>query len=570
MIKPHGVFYSSFFYVLMLFTSLRVPAQELNEVQLDSLYNRFISFRNAGNEEVQISSMTEIDSGNVKCGFGLSAQIRLNFDRFTNRQQKELSKILQRPASDASLVSPSGFFRIQYNTTGFDVPNYDPNLTIEENVMQVALAADSAFNFEVNFLGYPAPPKDNGEGGDDLYDIYITSIRDYGSTEPESSLGNQRYTSFIKIHPDYENFYTKGFNAMRATLAHELHHAIQIGNYTFDRYDQDPFFYEMTSTAMEEFVFDTVNDYYAYMPLYFQNTDRSFNSNNGYNIAIWNLYLKERFGYDIIKQQWELFPGMRALDAINNTIFERGSSFQKEFNIFGLWTYFTHERYSKGAEQGFAFEEGMNYPLVRSLIEQSFTPHEDIFTLSLYSSSNTFLRILNGLDTLVIVITNSDINQAKNDPNVRTNFTYGLYDHSIEGSDIITNLYFKNTESSDPFSWTTTEILNDSVIINPVLVNENPAAVFPLPFTYGKNGDYIRFPVNNPKNMNVDFNVYTIGMELVYAGSMLLNPFNEIGGYVVSWNPLDSKNRKLASGVYLYVIKSGDDIQKGKFVVFNE
>lgn len=570
MIKFNGILYHSLFLLLLiLYASFKVPAQELNRTQLDSLYTQFIKLRTAAAEVVQISS-GEIDSGNVKCGFGLSTRIRLNFKNFSSSQQKELSKILQRPSSDASMVSPSGFFRIHYNTAGVDIPGYDPNLTAEENVMQVAIAADSAYNFEVGFLGYPAPPQDNGEGGDNRYDIYITSIRDYGSTEPENSLGNQTYTSFIKIHPDYANFYTKGLSAMRVTMAHEIHHAIQIGNYTFDRYDQDAFFYEMTSTAMEEFVFDSVNDYYAYMPLYFQNTDRSFNSNNGYNLAIWDLYLKERFGFDIIKRQWELMPEMRALDAINTSIFERTSSFQKEFNTFGLWTYFTDERYLKGAEQGFAFEEGSSYPRLFPLIQQSFTPHEDIFNLSLYSASNTFLRILNGLDTLVILITNSDVNQAKVDPNVRINFTYGLYDHSIEGSFIITNLYFKNTETSDPFSWTTAEILNDSVIIHPVLVEENAPAVFPLPFIYGKNGDFIRFPVYNPRNMSVDFNVYTIGMELVYAGPMILNPFNEIGGYVVSWAPLDNKNGRLASGIYLYVIKSGDEILKGKFVVFNE
>jgi len=48
---------------------------------------------------------------------------------------------------------------------------------------------------------------------------------------------------------------------------------------------------------MEEFVFDSVNDYYAYMLDYFRNTEKAFPLQNGYNLAIWNIYLKDVFGF---------------------------------------------------------------------------------------------------------------------------------------------------------------------------------------------------------------------------------------------------------------------------------
>ena len=60
---------------------------------------------------------------------------------------------------------------------------------------------------------------------------------------------------------------------------------------------KDTFFYEITSTAMEEFVYDSVNDYYAYMPSYFLSPQKAFAENDGYNLAIWNIYLKENFGF---------------------------------------------------------------------------------------------------------------------------------------------------------------------------------------------------------------------------------------------------------------------------------
>jgi hypothetical protein len=303
------------------------------------------------------------------------------------------------------------------------------------------------------------------------------------------------------------------------------------------------------------------------MPSYFRNSGVSFGSNSGYNIAIWNIFLQNRFGYDIIKRQWELLPQTRALEAIETSLDERGSSFQKELNIFGLWTYFTNKRYLKGAQQGYAFEEGKEYPLITPLTEQTFTPPEDTYDLSLYPASNSFVRVLNGFDTLTILITNSDWQKGINYPDLRIGFVYGLYDHFVPGSDTITSIYFR-TNHSDPLYWTTTEILNDEVIIHPVIVNENPALVFPLPYAYGKNGDFIRFKVNKFENTTVDFNVYTAGMELVYSSTMKLERFDAISGYVVSWSPADNRNRKLASGVYFYIIKSGENIQKGKFVVF--
>ena len=38
----------------------------------------------------------------------------------------------------------------------------------------------------------------------------------------------------------------------------------------------------------------------------------------------------------------------------------------------------------------------------------------------------------------------------------------------------------------------------------------------------------------------------------------------------VSWDGLDNDGNKLSSGVYIYVIKRGDDVEKGKVVIFNE
>ena len=291
-----------------------------NWITLYSTFTRMCGI-NSGETPGHYENQTE----NVKCAFIIVNQVKKNVEKYSPEKQKILKSLLQRPVMDTSMTSPSGFFRIHYDTTGIDKPAYNSSLSVKENVEEVGLALDSAYNFEVNFLGYPPPPSDNNAGGDNLYDIYISYANGaYGFTTLEQALGNQKYTSFIQIHYSFgSGFYTHGFDAMRVTVAHEFHHSIQIGNYTGEKYDVniDAFFYELTAVSMEEFVYDDVNDYYAYLPHYFNNTGKSFgifsfNTVDGYDLAIWNIFLKDKFGFDIIKKQWELIPQMRALLAM--------------------------------------------------------------------------------------------------------------------------------------------------------------------------------------------------------------------------------------------------------------
>ncbi len=57
-------------------------------------------------------------------------------------------------------------------------------------------------------------------------------------------------------------------------------------------------------------------------------------------------------------------------------------------------------------------------------------------------------------------------------------------------------------------------------------------------------------------------------MELVYSNDDMPLPTDNKN--VVSWKVKDNQGRKLASGVYIYVIKSGDEIQKGKLVILHD
>ncbi len=489
-----------------------------------------------------------------------------------------LQKILSRPSLQTSVVSPSGLFRIHYDASGTNQPNFSTGLSVEQNVAEVAKAIDSVYRFEVQYLGFLPPPSDNGAGSDNKYDIYIKDQNGgvYGYTEWESKVGSINWTSFMVIDNDYVGYYTTGLNGMRVTVAHEFHHGIQLGNYSvfnenFPYRNADAFFYELTSTSMEEFVYDDVNDYYAYMGSYFNNSDVALPNQNGYNIAIWNIYIEDIFGFDIIKRQWEMIPGTAAIIAINQSLNEAGTYFPRELNKFGVWTFYTGFRRIPGKY----FEEAANYPLITPtfIIQFPSAPPQ----MQSAPAANNFVKfnISSNADTLIALVTNADAYAANNNPNQFFSFQYTLYSDPSTGQRELTGEYSSTFYVSNTGFWSVSEILNNILIREDTLIIPTSSSIgyaYPNPFGYSKNyatGSSIFFPYDANVGEEVDFNVYSIGMEIVYSNQMIIQilPGDQRG---VNWNVIDNDDKKLASGVYIYVIQQGDEVVKGKVVIFNE
>lgn len=140
-------------------------SQELTSAQLDSIYYSYLSVRQLDLDKKGIVLPRDmLKQRYLKCGTLLAAEVKRNLKNFPPDKQKILKELFTRPITDTSIVSPSGFFRIHYDTAGVLAPTY--------SVQELAYAFDSSYNFEVNYLGYPPPPSDLGAGGDDKYDIY--------------------------------------------------------------------------------------------------------------------------------------------------------------------------------------------------------------------------------------------------------------------------------------------------------------------------------------------------------------------------------------------------------------
>lgn len=563
---------------LFLFTTV-INAQKLSQENLDSIYLKFLQLR-APELLPQTDKLQELSIEDRKCGFQIVNYINSNIESFSDEKQNLLKPLLQRPALDRSVVTPSGFFRIHYDTSGFSVPSYNPGLSIEENIAEVVKSLDSVYNFEVGFLGYPSPPSDNGSGGDDRYDIYIVNQGGglYGYTEWETKIGSNNWSSFMVIDNNYDGYFSSGINGLKVTLAHEFHHSIQLGNYGIENSnspfrDSDVFFYEITSTAMEEFVYDEVNDYYQYMDSYFCCTDRAFPLHNGYNLAIWNIFLENRFGFDLLKRQWELIPNQFAITAINNALIIFGSTFPRELNEFGIWTYYTNYK----SVPGLFFEESAAYPLIIPTTSIQFNPPSQQADMSSAPVANNFVRFnLPAIsDTLYAIITNGDAGAAASNPNQFFPFQYTLFSDGNTGDRKLTDDYSSIFNVTSGSFWSASEILNDIIVRRDSVIKPSSGSInysYPNPFSYTRNyltGSFIFFPHNANAGETVDFNVYSSGMQLVYKSekNIQILPGDQRG---VSWNGFDNDNKKLASGVYIYIIKRGDDVETGKVVIFNE
>ncbi|HEX9253154.1 MAG TPA: MXAN_6640 family putative metalloprotease [Ignavibacteriaceae bacterium] len=423
--------------VFILLISTTILPQEASKNELDSLYNLF-TFIKGVNPSDKLQKQFEQDPAIKKCGMELVNTLSQNINSFSIEKQMVLSSILERPQMQTSTITPNGFFRVHYDLTGTNALGYDLNSLLQ--------ALDSAYSFEINYLGYSAPPPDGVDGGDDKYDIYVQNLSGlYGYTQFETKISDSRFTSFMVIDNDYTGYYSTGIKGARVTVAHEFHHGIQGGNYApagsnSPFRNSDVFYYEITSTAFEEFVFDDVNDYYAYLPSYFQHPERAMPLNDGYNLAIWNIYLQNNFGFDILKRQWDLIPVNDALKAIAISISENGSTFGNELNKFGIWTYFTN---SRNIYSGGYFEEASNYPLISPTATMQYSPPFKNYNINVNPTANFFLRLnLPSPDGVFFtIITNSDWQSAIDDPNQVFPATYYMFSDTVTGTKVISDKY---------------------------------------------------------------------------------------------------------------------------------
>ena len=297
-----------------------------------------------------------------------------------------LARALQRPSLAHEAVSPSGHFRVHFDTEGPDAvdPADSDGNGLPDYVDLAMVLADSAWQVQIDDLGYREPPRDGGRGGGDEIDIYLTDLgrsNRYGLTYPMSSGASG--PSYLEIENDFENAVfgnasvcegysgSRGLDALRVTLAHEFHHVVQFGYY---QGLDGSWWQEATATWMEDVVHPGVNDYLQYVCVFLRSPGRALDGGDPrfdlhpYGSTIFAFFLDQRYGREVMRRSWEEH-GRRRSASLGNLdralrdhqgeagISGPGAGLERAFSDFAVWSWFVGDRHREGF-----FAEGDLYP----------------------------------------------------------------------------------------------------------------------------------------------------------------------------------------------------------------
>jgi len=513
---------------------------------------------------------------NDKCGFHIIAQYYgTPGDRFN------IKKILQlRPLNDTSVVSPSGKFRIHFDTTNVNGNQpflYDSTGQIIPNstfafVDSIKKICDYVYHAEVDSLGYPPPPSDSGEGGGDEYDIYIQFLTPgiYGDTRWDTyrpltnRASNPTYAAWTLIRNEFQSTYTKGISAIEVTIAHEFHHGIQIGNYGL-RGENDGWFYELTSTWMEQVVYPQVMDYYQYLSDFFNNVDvLAFDAvgDGGYERSVFGIFVQNEYGTFVMKSIWENMVREEPIQAIVDAFSAIGKDPSSMFQLFGEVNYFTNYRTTLASNFNI-----IPYPLSRDYPSVKISGTADIAGSSGGASfSNTatrltehYYQIYDGTDTIGLAVVNTNFSAAINSDT--TNFSFSAGISSNGNSNCVRNfangycLFFTVADHTD---WGLAPFITNQ---NFAVINDKP---YPQPFNPSLFSQ-LKIPNSFPGAVNITLSIFS-------ASGILVQEMNSTSsanysGKYFNWNGRDRMGKIVSSGVYIYVLSDGSKSVVGKIAV---
>jgi len=478
----------------------------------------------------------------------------------------------QRTERQKSFVS--GKVRVHYDTSGTDAAAMLDEFfrpipgTADEFADSVAAIANSAWTSEAS-LGYLSPPDDQGAGGGTEYDVYISNLGNlYGQTFTETALDTKpdggKWTTYLEVDNDFvfvSPSTNRGLPALRVTLAHELHHAIQLGGYGL--WLDHIYYYEITSTWIEDVLFTEVNDYYVYLSSsqsQFRMPEVEFNSNNfiEYSRAIWNHFVAKRFGPDVVRRSWELISGVPPLQAIDAALAEEPyrSSFQDAFTEWALWNYFTGNRH-----QDAYYPEGSNYPLITE-IQDAFQPPLDTLSNTLPPLATRYHTISSGSAPLTLSISNIDLVGAGLGQSYSYKALLAASPPDSEYAQTLSGVYVK-LDLENPSDWSTWAIVNGLASklgeAVPIAVQGSP---FPNPFFADGS---VSIPVGSSSSITGDLVIFSSDMDRVFSQTVTSQ---SLGGIqVMQWEGKHDNGENAGSGIYLYVIGLPDRVLTGKLAI---
>jgi hypothetical protein len=216
----------------------------------------------AGTYTITLSRLSDDTSGDYRMKIVIGDETVLNS---LDTQPSEIS------LSGETLTLDTAHFRLHYTHRGEDS-------VTDEYVHQVAKTLEETWRIQIVEMGWPIPPSDGQGGGDARMDVYLMDLLDedgegamgiarpghqYGDNPNTAAVEHNATSTLLRIDNDFEELGYEGepVNLMRATIAHEFHHAVQ------DGYDSDDlsWYAESTSVWMETQTFPKYQDATGYV-----------------------------------------------------------------------------------------------------------------------------------------------------------------------------------------------------------------------------------------------------------------------------------------------------------------
>lgn len=520
----------------------------------------------------------DVNSHN-KCGFHIIANYYESpGDRFGVK-----NTLQYRPANDTSVLSPSGKFRIHFDTTDVDGNQaflYDsagqeiPNSTYSF-VDSVAQICDYVYHVEVDSLGYPPPPSDGGAGGGNEYDVYIVSgkilgdgVYGYTDFDPDKPLVNRvnpTYAAWTVIRNEFQSTYTHGIPAIEVTIAHEFHHGIQVGNYGL--WQGDVWFYELTSTWMEQVVYPGVKDYYQYLSQFFNYVDLPFNLYRpsdfaGYERCVFGVFVQNQFGASVMKTIWQNMAHEGTIPAIEDAFVKAGKSPSSAFDLFAQANYFTNYRTALASQFDVVpYPCGSDYPLVKISSSADITNSSEVigFSDAAMRLTEHFYQIYDGSDTLGLAVVNDDFSAAIKRDTTGFPFSTGI---STGGSNCVRQLangYCLYLSTPDYANWGFVPLMVSDVFA------EKSGPIFPQPFNPAQQ--QLKIPYSLSDGSSVSLSILSTSGVLLRRISSAEGTVSFLGRNYLEWDGKDEAGKMVSSGIYLYVLTNGSKTTLGKIAV---
>jgi hypothetical protein len=362
----------------------------------------------------------------------------------------------------------------------------------------------------------------------------------------------------MEVDNDFAGLRTPGIAGLRITAAHEFFHAVQVGAYgVWD--DDDFYFYELTSVWMETVLESSIEDYLFDLPAYFAAfAGRSFaslaSSYRGYERSVFALFLEERYGRDVLLDVWRSVGSQRVLPALDHALEARGSGLRSAFREFALWNHRTHDR----AAGTVTYRQAARFPRMSPSSATSWSPPAVRLGATAGPLSHATLDLGLASDTLSTIVVNTDFVTAGRgsfDQQVITlNVSNAL---SAAGGQQAGGLWFSiSVPFADEWSHEVISAVGRAAVPP---AEERP---WPSPWNLSDDADLV-LPVGSTEAPeSVAF--FSAGQSVVPVERWSLETQRATP---VARIPVGPMRDRLASGVYLVVLRQGTEQQFWKIAV---